>query len=83
MLQRIAAVVITLVGVALAIVVGFWVLVILGVVALVAALVYFLRAHVLDNFSPRRGEGDRRRDTNVIEGEYTVVDEEKKRDDEH
>ena len=77
MLQRIAAVVITLVGVALALVVGFWVLVILGVVALVAALVYFVRAHVLNNMRPRP------RDGNVIEGEYTVVDEEKDRDDKH
>ena len=81
MLQRIAAVVITLVGVALAIVVGFWILVILGVVAVVAALVYFVRAHVLNNMRPRRGGTDR--NANVIEGEYTVVDEEKQRDDGH
>jgi membrane protein implicated in regulation of membrane protease activity len=83
MLQRIAAVVITLVGVALAIVVGFWVLVILGAVALVAACVYFLRTYLLDNFRSRRGDDERRRNANVIEGEYTVVDEEEKRDDEH
>ena len=81
MLQRIAAVVITLVGVALALVVGFWVLVILGAFALVAALVYFVRAHVLNNMGRRRGGGDR--NGNVIEGEYTVVDEEKGRDKEH
>ena len=80
MLQRIAAVVITLVGVALAIVVGFWVLVILGVVALAAALVYFVRAHVLNNMGPRRRDGGH--NANVIEGEYTVVDEDKRRDDE-
>jgi membrane protein implicated in regulation of membrane protease activity len=81
MLQRIAAVVITLVGVALAIVVSFWILVILGVVALVAALVYFVRAYVLNNMRPRQGGSDR--NGNVIEGEYTVVDEEKQRDDGH
>ncbi|HYW76033.1 MAG TPA: hypothetical protein VFA48_05345 [Gammaproteobacteria bacterium] len=81
MLQRIAAVVITLAGVALAIVVGFWVLVILGVFALVATLVYFVRAHVLNNMSPRRKGDDR--NGNVIEGEYTVVNEDKQRDDEH
>ncbi len=83
MLQRIAAVVITLVGVALAIVVGFWVLVILGAVALIASLIYFVRAHVLNNMRqpPRGGSG--KGNGNVIEGEYTVVDEEKNRDEEH
>lgn len=79
MLQRIAAIVITLAGVILALIVGFWVLVILGVVALVAALVYFVRAHLLH---PREAEG-RRRDGNVIEGEFTVVDDEDKHRDEH
>ena len=81
MLQRIAAVVITLAGVALAIVVGFWVLVILGAFALMATIVYFVRAHVLNNMGSRRERGDR--SGNVIEGEYTVVDEDKKHDDEH
>ena len=81
MLQRIAAVVITLVGVALAIVVGFWVLVILGAVALIASLIYFVRAHVLNNM--RQPPRDGNRNGNVIEGEYTVVDEEKNRDEKH
>ena len=81
MLQRIAAVLITLVGVALALVVGFWVLVILGAVALIASLIYFVRAHVLNDIrqSPRDNSGN----GNVIEGEYTVVDEEKDRDEKH
>jgi len=81
MLQRIAAVVITLAGVALALVVGFWVLVILGAFALVATLVYFVRVHVLNNMGSRRKGEDHK--GNVIEGEYTVVNEDKQRDDEH
>ena len=71
MLQRIASIVITLAGVALAIVVGFWVLIFLGVVALVAAVVYFVRSHVLHPHSQEK----RGPDGNVIEGEFTVVDE--------
>jgi len=81
MLQRIAAVLITLVGVALALVVGFWVLVILGAVALIASLIYFVRAHVINNM--RQPPSDSSGNGNVIEGEYTVVDEEKDRDEKH
>ena len=67
MLQRIAAIVITVAGVALALIVGFWVLVILGVVAAVAALTYFVRT--------RFGREAKHRSGDVIEGEFTVVDE--------
>ncbi|MGA7964471.1 MAG: hypothetical protein WCB49_00965 [Gammaproteobacteria bacterium] len=73
MLQRIAAIIITVAGVALALIVGFWVLVILGVIACVAVVVYFVRT--------RFGHGATRHSGNVIEGEYTVVDEEQRRDD--
>ena len=73
MLQRIAAIIITVAGVALALVVGFWVLVILGVVAVVAALTYFLRTR-FGRSEPSRGE-------NVIEGEFTVMDEKEREHD--
>jgi membrane protein implicated in regulation of membrane protease activity len=73
MLQRIAAIIITVAGVALALIIGFWVLVILGVIALVAALIYFVRT--------RFGHSASRHSGKIIEGEYTVVDEERKRDD--
>ncbi len=75
MLQRIAAIIITVAGVALALVVGFWVLVVLGVVAVVAALTYFVRTR----FS--RGTPNHRQD-NVIEGEFTVMDEKEHKHDE-
>lgn len=73
MLQRIAAIIITVAGVVLALIVGFWVLVVLAVVAAVAAVIYFVRT--------RFGHGATRQSGNVIEGEYTVVDEEKRRED--
>lgn len=75
MLQRIAAIIITVAGVVLALVVGFWVLVILGVVALVAAVTYFVRSRFGRDDAPRRS-GD------VIEGEFTVVDDRERKDDE-
>jgi len=74
MLQRIAAIVITVAGVALALIVGFWVLIILGVIAVVAALTYFVRT--------RFGNGTRRQSGNVIEGEFTVVDEKERKREE-
>ncbi|MGH8127490.1 MAG: hypothetical protein ACRETC_03865 [Gammaproteobacteria bacterium] len=74
MLQRIAAIVITVIGVALAIIVGIWVLVALGVIALVAALIFFIRT--------RFGQGATRHSGDVIEGEFTVVDEEEHKRDE-
>ncbi len=73
MLQRIAAIIITVAGVALVLIVSFWVLVILGGVALVAALIYFVRT--------RFGHGTSHHSGKIIEGEYTVLDEEHKRDD--
>ena len=73
MLQRIAAIVITVAGVILALVIGFWVLVVLGVVAVAGALVYFVRSRFM-NSGPRAHDHD----ANVIEGEFTVVDDDKK-----
>jgi len=73
MLQRIAAIIITIAGVVLALIVGFWVLIILGILACVAVVIYFVRT--------RFGHGDKPHSGNVIEGEYTVVDEEHHRDD--
>jgi len=74
MLQRIAAIIITVAGVALALIVGFWVLVILGVIAVVAALTYFVRT--------RFGHAATRRSGDVIEGEFTVVDEKERKREE-
>lgn len=73
MLQRIVAIIITIAGVALALIVGFWVLIMLGILACVAVVIYFVRT--------RFGHGATRHSGNVIEGEYTVVDEEHRRDD--
>lgn len=75
MLQRIAAIIITVAGVVLALVVGFWVLIILGVVAAAAAVTYFLRTRFGRDAAQRRS-GD------VIEGDFTVIDDKERKRDE-
>lgn len=75
MLQRIAGLVITAAGIVLALLVGFWALIFLGVVALIAAAVYFVRT--------RTWRAPRKREREIIEGEFVVLDENHKEGDTH
>ncbi len=68
MFQRIAGLVIAVVGVLFALLIGLWTLIFLGLVAAIAAIAHAFRARG----AGREREG--RRD--AIEGEFTVVDEE-------
>lgn len=74
MLQRIAAIIVTVAGVVLALVVGFWVLIFLGLIALVAATIYFVRTRFGSKPAPRTDK--------VIEGEYSVVEDKEHKNDE-
>lgn len=69
MFQRIAGLVVTAAGVVLALLIGFWALVFLGAVAVVAAAVYFVRT--------RAWRGPRKKSREIIEGDFVVLDDEK------
>lgn len=70
MFQRIAGLVVTVAGVIVALVIGFWALIFLGLVAVVAAVVYALRSRLMRNGGPRSEPGGE-----VIEGDYVVLDD--------
>ncbi|MGH8226271.1 MAG: hypothetical protein ACRER1_09000 [Gammaproteobacteria bacterium] len=67
MFQRIIGLVVGVIGVFFALVIGLWTLIFLGLVAVGAAI-----AHALRSRGGARGKGPRR---DVIEGEFTVVDD--------
>ncbi len=75
MLQRIVGLVVTAAGVVLALLIGFWALVFLGTVALVAAAVYFVRS--------RAWHRHRRKEREIIEGDFVVLDDDKHRNASH
>lgn len=68
MLQRITSFVVTVVGVLLALLIGFWTLLSLAVIAAGAAAVYAFRSRGWGRTRNKHREG-------VIEGEFSVVDE--------
>jgi uncharacterized membrane protein len=68
MLQRIVNFVVTVVGVLLALLIGFWTLLSLVVVAVGAAIVFAFRSRGWRRARKKHREG-------VIEGEFSVVDE--------
>lgn len=68
MLKRLAGLVVTVAGVVLALLVGLWALVFLGVVAVAAALAYAVRSRFM--------AGNRTGGGNVVEGEFEVLDDE-------
>jgi len=70
MLQRILGLVVTAAGVVLALLIGFWAMIFLGAVAIVAAIAYFIRTR-------HWRKASRRRKRDVIEGEFVVLDEER------
>jgi len=70
MFQRILGLVVTAAGVVLALLIGFWAMIFLGAVAIVAAVAYFIRS--------RHWRSDKRRGgRDVIEGDFVVLDEDK------
>jgi membrane protein implicated in regulation of membrane protease activity len=71
MLQRIVGLIATVVGVIIAFLIGLWALVSLAFVAAGAAIVYAFRSR-----DGRRAR-EKRRHRDVIEGEFSVVDEKK------
>lgn len=66
MVSRIASVILVVVGIAAALLIGLWTLVILGVLGLAAGCIQFLRG--------RRSRGPAR-PGHVVEGEFEVVEE--------
>lgn len=68
MLQRIAGIVITILGLVLAIVIGFWALVFLALFGVVAMLMYLVRTRL---HSPQHKTSKGR----IIEGEFEVLDD--------
>lgn len=67
MFQRIVGMIVTVVGVVLALIVGFWALLLLALFALVAFSIYLVRG--------RTRTGRRRPAEDVIEGEYEVMND--------
>ncbi|GEM_PF-1802459 len=65
MFQRIVGMIVTMVGVILALIVGFWALLLLALFALLTFSIYLVRGRIRT--------GRRRSAEDVIEGEYEVV----------